>query len=61
MNKRELEALTKRDLSTLAREAEIVGRSSMTKAQLVEALTVGGSEPVEAIEPSKVLFSTSFT
>lgn len=33
-----LESMTKTDLTSLAAELEIVGRSSMTKAQLVDAI-----------------------
>lgn len=33
-----LESMTKTDLSTLATELDIAGRSSMTKAQLVDAI-----------------------
>ena len=38
MKRRDLEDLTKKDLSLLAREADVAGRSTMTKDQLVEAL-----------------------
>ncbi|MCT4779830.1 MULTISPECIES: Rho termination factor N-terminal domain-containing protein [Exiguobacterium] len=33
-----LESMTKTDLTSLAAELEIVGRSSMTKAQLIDAI-----------------------
>lgn len=33
-----LESMTKMDLTSLAAELEIVGRSSMTKAQLIDAI-----------------------
>ena len=48
MNRRDLEALTKKDLSLLAREADVAGRSTMTKAELVEALAdLEDSDPTD--------------
>jgi hypothetical protein len=54
VNRQELEGLTKKDLSVLARDAEITGRSTMTKAQLVDALITSESEPAEAVEAEVV-------
>ena len=38
MNRRALESMTKAELLTLARDTDLPGRSSMTKAQLIDAL-----------------------
>ena len=49
MNRRDLEAMTKKELSLLARDANVAGRSTMTKAQIVDALAQVDSEPDENV------------
>ena len=50
MTRDELQALTKADLAALARSAEIVGRSRMSKADLVDALVEHAKEETAAQE-----------
>lgn len=50
MTRDELQALTKADLAALARSAEIVGRSRMSKADLVDALVEHAKEEAAAPE-----------
>ncbi|MEN8041024.1 MAG: 1-acyl-sn-glycerol-3-phosphate acyltransferase [Actinomycetota bacterium] len=50
MNRSELTALTKSELVAIARERDLAGRSTMTKAELIDAL----ADPVSATEPSIV-------
>jgi 1-acyl-sn-glycerol-3-phosphate acyltransferase len=54
VSRHELEALTKKELSLLARDAEIAGRSTMTKAQLVEALAEPDTTDIDAVPPDSV-------
>jgi len=56
VRRHELEALTKKDLSVLARDAELAGRSSMTKAQLIEALA--DSDPTTNTTEPEVVTDT---
>jgi 1-acyl-sn-glycerol-3-phosphate acyltransferase len=51
MTQPELSSLTKRELLEIAREHNLVGRWSMSKAELVEALTPGAPDPREEDHP----------
>lgn len=54
MNRPGLEALTKKKLSLLARQVDLAGRSTMTKAQLIDALVDGDAEPKDKVEAEVV-------
>ncbi len=57
MTRSELERLTKRELLDLARDREIVGRSTMNKAELIDALAGTGQTDDEAVPTDDVLGS----